>query len=1485
MTKKQSELNNVNLSLDQFLGTTWKSKKNLKANPEALEMLLVKTNAMPEINALKNEKKQFPDTKLVHIPKTKSSKNDQQLALQEAIDDKNYLHIVKLTYPKLWYVVELTIERIWDTIKWYPPKVYILSCRIWSNFWIIILAPFEQILDVLTPPVEYFLYLFCETAYRNGKIAVKQGYHATRFWIGRGRGDTYIKAMYHRLRYIIAYFQIHKFYNLDQFIRSSFTIRRSLQAILPLSITYLIVQRTISTPQVVYSKGLEKTSKTFTAVMQGTGEKLWNLYEMGGGIESNEAYFRNSQGLLFTRFNDFTVEFVEGKYTDVEKTIFENFIHPNEFLSVLPHVNAKELYITPSGYNSNIGCYEWSSEEELAQMPPRTKEEEEDDEMEPPPFTPEPGYKLLKQKDTNLLKRTILKSYKKVKSSKIKKVQFVGRQKEIVDLYVPLKPRHGQFPENEHFYDKDYKEICKMIKTEQVPSVNSVKYNQPWEAEISTLDSIQSQIFKPTNLNSILNINETNRNSRVTFSPFGITYQTAQNTSLPLKPFSRQETKLFHYGFTSNQKTLEALGVRPYRFHKYETVPYIDLIQTRTNQGLKSIDETKVLFKEQEEIEFDFNFENDEDEDNEFETLNFTENEDAELEADEDEFGDDELEDEDKLEDEEDDELEDVKTITEENDDESGFTGVEKNEITTESEDSNNSEVKEHQMSDESKTITRYLDKDFLLTAKDFTGNNDPSTTLPLWFSEGTLFLNPYQYDAWRDLALKGIVLQLLMYAGIELCVRIECRGVVVRNAPIVNSFIAHIDRMPEAVRLSEYIGEKMKTPPVKKLILAFQAQRGMELYGYSSWLKLWNQTIRPNLSSEQETKFLLKVEKLKANLEEIFVVKEEKIKNFTPQQRKILEVTSLKGSTSKDILPRYTCFNKFTEIAKTYLNTMTEHGDPMNPSVLKERQELFNRFGGESALMKALEYGETVQDEIRQLPLFSLIKPGTERMRQLPKGMILLGEPGNGRTYFVRTLATASRLPLLITESNRYLNEMVGLVRLKALFRRAREQAPNILFIRDLDFMTRHRERYPMFASVRATTQLLLAMDGYSKGTETIASQQDIFVMGSMTTTSMMDDACMRSGRFEWVLDFYYPPVNERHQMLLLHSQKSMVNNPNDIDWRYFSAMTEGFSCLDLRILVNTSAVYIMKQGFTNMHTKESMAFALGSINQVHDLPQTQFVDPSSTLGFFPTFAFSVRRNQPTQYAPFFTQTGEIPMYKKLMHVFRNMVPQETEILKNRWNTTSDVLAIELFRTLPTGVIDGLLSLLCEGLFIYNTQKAIGEPYPVVTFETYCCPLFFTAKEGIDMVTSQHTLERVTKEHTFVTSFDLWRRTQTPTSYPMAITSVKSLDMRAHATALLRTQRFSKEHSLIGGLNEVQYEILFGAPSISDKIKHRLAFLTKKQNEFASRDANIFGTFETTNDLSFKCKKDTTARRIDQVAMEIVDLMHKNWRSKGTQT
>ena len=94
------------------------------------------------------------------------------------------------------------------------------------------------------------------------------------------------------------------------------------------------------------------------------------------------------------------------------------------------------------------------------------------------------------------------------------------------------------------------------------------------------------------------------------------------------------------------------------------------------------------------------------------------------------------------------------------------------------------------------------------------------------------------------------------------------------RDTPIVNDFIAHIDRMPEAVRVSEYIGEKMKTPPVKKLLLAFQTQRGSRIIRIFTMDAILEWTsIRPNLSSKQETKFLFEVQKFQATLVEFFVM------------------------------------------------------------------------------------------------------------------------------------------------------------------------------------------------------------------------------------------------------------------------------------------------------------------------------------------------------------------------------------------------------------------------------------------------------------------------------------------------------------------------------------------------------------------------------------------------------------------------------------
>jgi hypothetical protein len=150
-----------------------------------------------------------------------------------------------------------------------------------------------------------------------------------------------------------------------------------------------------------------------------------------------------------------------------------------------------------------------------------------------------------------------------------------------------------------------------------------------------------------------------------------------------------------------------------------------------------------------------------------------------------------------------------------------------------------------------------------------------------------------------------------------------------------------------------------------------------------------------------------------------------------------------------------------------------------------------------------------------------------------------------------------------------------------------------------------------------------------------------------------------------------------------------------------------------------------------------------------------------------------------------------------------------------------------------------------------------------------------------VDQITSQYGLERLTQANLLMTTFDLWRRAHPDTWTTTALHKTKLLDMRINGTATWKDNRFAKGNTNVGNLTETQCEMLWGPLQITEKIQSRLRFIGKKHNEFASTDLNVFGTFETNSDRAFKCRKETTAGRIDQVGMEIVDVMQKDWRKK----
>ena len=1431
-----SHLNRVDLSLHEFLGATWKHSHPLQSNPVALEMLLVPHDPTISPSEEGNEK-ETGEQPFIRRRDNKIKTSTKEVARAEALQKRDYIKVAKLTYPGLWYgirtsqaVLTAGFKRTYHIAGIGYRSIYLLADFIW-----LLLTPFRRLFAVLIGD-----------EYERARRAMRARVQRNRLWLGRSRGYTYISAFYHRCRYIVSYFRVHQFYQIDLFLRDILTIRRGIQAILPLGLFCSVVYKSILVPSLVDTRGshgLENTTKRISGRPIETLAQIF-IADENYSLDLDNELNRSDSGVLFNHTTHFVTEFVTGAYTEVEKTTLGEVIHPNEVSTYLEMGSLERMTQPTAKNNFSIGKYEITLDEgdQIPDPDPVAPGEEEKDEETKlaeaaevrASFIADNRYTVLRDEDDNLLEKyTFAEKVRKYRTHQKKRLAY--KQSPSRNVYVDSMP-YAQ-PERTESQPKTLKETSQRNRAmvHELSPVNAVSTNIPWINEFIRVIEWSTSVFPNMDFeawdNTIANVfNTPQSHIRAVLSPFGIT--TDVGVVNELKPYSKHETKIFPYSFKDSRALLNAIGAGNKETDAHEGIKAVLALFHEPEEFAEKVLDWSLDRWEMGDMEFDFDDDFDDEDDDEEEYDSFGEIEEEDGEEDEDGM---------VVNDDEDDGDDD---LIEENESAGSWN------------------------MDESQTTTVLADQ-----------KPEVVSPFPLWKPHVTLFISPTPSTPWQSMAWNSVALQLIMYASIEFCIRLECRGVRVRLKPLpnVHRVIPHIGRLPEGVPVREYVGETMNTVQVRKLLLAFQARRGTELYGHSQWTKLWNLVIRPNTSASQAVWLNTKKREWRNKLSSLLNSHVDQEEPLALLSRNVSQYTGLPKTITLDIEPRYFAFDKVTEAIQSYTHTKTAAGTALAPPLLAERQQLFNRLGGENTITQGLTYSKTIQEEICHFPLFALIKPGTQRMNRLPKGMILLGEPGNGRTYFVRTLATESRLPLLITESNRYLDQSLGLVRLKTLFKRARDQAPNILFIRDMDFMTRHRERYPMFTSVRATTQLLMAIDGYSRGTETIPSEQDIFVIGSMTTTIMMDDACMRSGRFEWLLNFYYPPVKERQNMFLLHSTKSIVNKTANVDWNYFTAMTNGFSCLDIRTIVNTSAIYALRQNST-LHTNESVAFALGAVNHIHDLPEVTF-NSAGVTSFFARAEYAQRENNIAQYAPFFTQTGHVPMYKKLMHIFKTMAVTETNTLTERWSVKQrdqqPYVDTEPDRTLATG----LLPLLCEGLFLYNTQKMCASPYPIITFDTYCSPLFFEMENMVDEVSLEHTLERVTKENLFITTFDLWRRSHPDNWTPTALFDSKSIAMRATSTTMWRSTRFSKKYSVIGGLTELEGEILWGPPPIATKIKNRISFIGENTPEFASRDSVIFGTFETHSDLAFKCRKETTARRIDQVSMEILDVMQKHWR------
>jgi cell division protease FtsH len=186
------------------------------------------------------------------------------------------------------------------------------------------------------------------------------------------------------------------------------------------------------------------------------------------------------------------------------------------------------------------------------------------------------------------------------------------------------------------------------------------------------------------------------------------------------------------------------------------------------------------------------------------------------------------------------------------------------------------------------------------------------------------------------------------------------------------------------------------------------------------------------------------------------------------------------------------------------------------------------------------------------------------------PKGVLLIGAPGTGKTLLARAVAGEASVPFFSMSASEFIEMIVGVgaARVRDLFKQAREKAPAIIFIDELDSIGRARGPAAIGGSSeqeQTLNQILTEMDGFS-------GREGIIVLAATNQPDVLDKALLRPGRFDRRVVVNLPDRNGRKAILEVHTRK--VPLAQDVSLGEIAAATPGLSGADLRNLVNEAAL-----------------------------------------------------------------------------------------------------------------------------------------------------------------------------------------------------------------------------------------------------------------------------------------------------------------------
>ena len=235
----------------------------------------------------------------------------------------------------------------------------------------------------------------------------------------------------------------------------------------------------------------------------------------------------------------------------------------------------------------------------------------------------------------------------------------------------------------------------------------------------------------------------------------------------------------------------------------------------------------------------------------------------------------------------------------------------------------------------------------------------------------------------------------------------------------------------------------------------------------------------------------------------------------------------------------------------------------------------------------------EEVKGEIKEAVELPLNKPELfEKMGIRPiKGILLFGPPGTGKTLLAKAVATESEANFIAISGGEVLSKWVGESEkaLRELFRKARQAAPCILFIDELDALAPLRGLgggEGSLVSERLVDTLLTEMDG-------LKAMKKVVVLGATNRPDMLDKALMRAGRFDRVVEIPMPDEKSRLEIFRVHTKKMPIKG---VSIEALAKQTEGYSGADIENVCREAGMNAIREGKANV-TKEHFEKALKAI------------------------------------------------------------------------------------------------------------------------------------------------------------------------------------------------------------------------------------------------------------------------------------------------